>query len=62
MITIPIAIFGVFRYLYLIYVKGEGETPDALLLRDRQLLLAVALCVLLVIGLLYGTPYVRTVF
>jgi 4-hydroxybenzoate polyprenyltransferase len=54
MITIPVVIFGVFRYLYLIYVKGEGEAPDVLLLRDKQILVAVAVCLLLVAAILYG--------
>lgn len=58
MITIPVVIFGVFRYLYLIYVRGEGESPDTLLFHDQQLLAAVALCVLLVVGLLYGIQYI----
>lgn len=54
MLTIPIVVFGVFRYLYLMYVKVEGEQPDELLLRDRQLLGAVILCVAMVASLLYG--------
>jgi 4-hydroxybenzoate polyprenyltransferase len=56
MITIPFVIFGVFRYLYLLYVKGEGERPDELLWRDRQILGSVVLCVVAVMVLLYGIP------
>jgi 4-hydroxybenzoate polyprenyltransferase len=59
MITIPIVIFGVFRYLYLIYVKAEGDEPDVLLWRDRQVLASVALCVLVVLGVLYLLPAVQ---
>jgi 4-hydroxybenzoate polyprenyltransferase len=59
MLTIPLVIFGVFRYLYLIYIKGEGESPDVLLLRDKQLLLTVVLCVALTAELLYGLPVIR---
>jgi 4-hydroxybenzoate polyprenyltransferase len=62
LITIPIVIFGAFRYLYLIYVKDEGESPDRLLLRDKQLLGAVLLCVLVAVAALYGVPYLRAVF
>ncbi|MGH2517167.1 MAG: decaprenyl-phosphate phosphoribosyltransferase [Ktedonobacterales bacterium] len=59
MITIPFVIFGVFRYLYLLYVKGEGERPDELLWRDRQILGSVALCVVAVMVLLYGIPLLQ---
>lgn len=37
MLTIPFAIFGIFRYLYLIQVKNEGGAPDELVLSDRHL-------------------------
>lgn len=37
MLTIPFAIFGIFRYLYLIQVKNEGGAPDELVLSDRPL-------------------------
>jgi 4-hydroxybenzoate polyprenyltransferase len=59
MITIPIVLFGVFRYLYLIYVKGDGGQPDELLWRDKQILGAVVLCILTVLALLYGLPALR---
>jgi len=35
MLTIPFVIYGVFRYLYLIQVKGRGEAPEEILLTDR---------------------------
>lgn len=53
MITIPFVIFGVSRYMYLVYVKAEGEQPDEVLFKDKQILGAVALCGLVVIALLY---------
>ena len=59
MLTIPFVLFGVFRYLYLIYVRQEGGQPDEVLWRDRQILGAVVLCVLTVLALLYGLPMVR---
>jgi 4-hydroxybenzoate polyprenyltransferase len=37
MLTIPFVLYGVFRYLYLIHVRGEGGAPDEILLRDRPL-------------------------
>lgn len=60
MLTIPFVLFGVFRYLYLIYVKQDGEQPDEVLWRDRQILGAVVHCVLTVLALLYGLPMLRS--
>ncbi len=34
MLTIPFVIYGVFRYLYLIQIKGEGEAPEEIVLKD----------------------------
>ncbi len=43
MLTIPFVVYGVFRYLYLVHVKGETAPPDELVLKDRPLLLTVIL-------------------
>jgi len=45
MLTIPLVIYGVSRYLYVIYEKKEGESPAEALLSDRPLLLTVILWV-----------------
>jgi 4-hydroxybenzoate polyprenyltransferase len=37
MATIPFVIYAIFRYLYLIYIRGEGGSPDELLLKDAPL-------------------------
>ena len=54
MLTIPFVLYGLFRYLYLIHVKGEGGAPEELLLRDRPLLIDVALWVLAVVIVMYA--------
>lgn len=41
MLTIPLVIYGVARYLYVIYEKEEGESPERVLLSDRPLLFSV---------------------
>ncbi len=56
MLTIPLVLYGLFRYLYLIHVKGEGGAPEELLLRDRPLLIDVALWILAVVIVLYVLP------
>src|SRR3990167_6311384 len=53
MITVPIVIYGVMRYLYIIYEKKQGESPERVLLTDRPLLISVLLWLTMVIGLIY---------
>lgn len=38
MLTLPFVIFGVMRYLQLVYEKNEGESPERVLLNDKPLL------------------------
>ena len=38
MLTLPFVIYGIFRYLYLIYRRDLGGTPEALVFQDRPLL------------------------
>jgi 4-hydroxybenzoate polyprenyltransferase len=42
-VTVPFMIYGVCRYLYLVYQKGWGGAPDEVLLKDRELLITVVL-------------------
>ena len=56
MITIPLVLYGMFRYLYLVYVRKEGGSPEELLLRDRHMLGTVLLCIAIVIIVLYVLP------
>jgi 4-hydroxybenzoate polyprenyltransferase len=37
-LTIPMVLYGIFRYIYLIDRHGEGGAPDETLLRDRPML------------------------
>jgi len=39
--TIPIVMFGLFRYLDLLYRQDKGDRPEKLLLGDMPLLLTV---------------------
>ncbi len=54
MVTIPFVVYGVMRYLQLIYEKNEGESPEKVLLSDKPLVLTVLTWGVLVIGLIYG--------
>ena len=53
MLTVPLIVFVVFRYLYLIHVEQRGGAPDDLLFADRPLLAAVVLWVLSVMAVIY---------
>ncbi len=43
MLTIPFVLYGVFRYQYLIHVKGEGGAPEMLVYSDLPLLVDLVL-------------------
>lgn len=42
-ITVPFVIYGVCRYLYLVYQRGWGGAPDEALRKDRMLQLSIVL-------------------
>src|SRR3989344_180512 len=53
MSTIPLVVYGIFRYLYLIYEKREGESPEKVLLNDFPLFLTVMLWITSVFLVVY---------
>jgi 4-hydroxybenzoate polyprenyltransferase len=58
MLTIPFVLYGLFRYLYLIHVRGETDPPDAVALKDRPLQFDLLLfgAVVIVLFYLIGKP------
>ncbi len=58
MLTIPIAFYGLFRYLYLVHAKNFGGEPE-MLFKDRGMLVSMILWVILVIAVLYGSAISR---
>ena len=52
--TIPLVLYGVLRYLYLVHRSEAGGDPTALLWRDRPLQISLALWAGLGLALLYG--------
>jgi 4-hydroxybenzoate polyprenyltransferase len=46
-------IYGIFRYLYLIYQKKEGGAPERILFSDKPLLINFILFALVVIAVIY---------
>ncbi|MCX7706709.1 MAG: decaprenyl-phosphate phosphoribosyltransferase [Anaerolineae bacterium] len=59
MLTVPFVLYGLFRYLYLIHVKGETDPPDVVVLKDRPLQIDVLLFGLTVFVVFYGEGILR---
>jgi len=53
LLTVPPVLYGLFRYMYLIHIKGEGSAPDEVLLTDRPLQAAILVWSTIVLILLY---------
>jgi hypothetical protein len=51
--TLPIVVYGFFRYLFLIRERGLGGNPSEILLRDAALTVSVLLWAVAIVGLLY---------
>ncbi len=56
MLTIPFVIYGVFRYMYLVQVKGLGGAPEEIVLKDKPLILDLGLWAISVALVLYFSP------
>lgn len=54
MITVPLVIFGVMRYLQLVYEKNEGESPEKVLVSDKPLLFTGFFFIGAVMFIIYG--------
>ncbi len=52
-ITVPLVLFGVFRYLYLVHQEGKGGSPTEVILTDRSVQAIALLLVGTVVALIY---------
>lgn len=53
MVTVPVVVYAVMRYLYIIYEKKEGESPERVILTDTPLLASVLFWSIMVVGIIY---------
>jgi hypothetical protein len=51
--TVPFVLYGIFRYLYLVYQKSEGGSPETLIVKDKPLLIDLFLWITSAIVILY---------
>jgi len=56
MATIPVVIFGIMRYIRIIYDGARAETPEKVILSDLPLLMSVATWGAIVVAVLYLGP------
>jgi len=51
--TVPFVLYGIFRYLYLVHQKDEGGSPEALIIKDKPLLVDLFLWIATAVLILY---------
>ncbi len=54
MITIPIIVYGIMRYMSIIYQGSRAESPERVLLSDKPLLATFLIWGIMVIAIIYG--------
>jgi len=50
--TLPFVLYGIFRYLWLVFRRDEGGAPETLLLTDKPLLITVLLWIVVIMIIL----------
>ncbi len=53
LLTVPFVMYGIFRYLYIVYHRETGDNPAAAVMGDRTLLVSLALWALLCSAVVY---------
>ncbi len=61
-LTVPFVMYGLFRYLYLLYQRQEGGSPTEAILLDKAFLLNITLWGVLCVTIIYGNSWIRDVF
>ncbi len=54
LITVPLVLFGIFRYLYLVYQRQEERNPTEAILHDPPFLINMVLYGAAVVAIVYG--------
>lgn len=51
--TTPFVVFGIFRYMYLVYLKDEGENTTKIMLSDLPMIITVLLYIIITFNIIY---------
>lgn len=51
--TTPFVVFGIFRYMYLVYIGKKGENTSELILSDLPMIISLLLYVITIIAIIY---------
>ncbi len=51
--TTPFVVFGIFRYMYLVYINEEGENTTQIMVKDIPMILTLALYILTAVLIIY---------
>ncbi len=51
--SLPFVLYGIFRYLFIVYVKGKGGDPTKVLTEDIPLIIDILLWSLFIVGYIY---------
>lgn len=62
LLTVPFVMYGIFRYLYLVYHRQEGGSPTTALLNDKLLIVDVVLWATVSLIVLYYPGFFRDWF
>lgn len=55
--TTPFVVFGIFRYMFLIYVDEKGENTSKILFADLPMILDILLFILTAVIIIYNNSY-----
>jgi len=58
MLTIPVIIYGLFRYLFLVHSRNYGGEPE-MLFKDKGMVFCMLLWIILAVGVLYIDKVIR---
>lgn len=62
LLTVPLVMYAIFRYLYLVYHLEAGDSPTQTLVQDRMMILSVVLWTVLCVVVIYFPQYFKSWF